>query len=233
MLAQIMQHARQAWYRRCLHRIYDKYRAHTMIPADTYVANLMAALRMRAVAGGVVECGVWRGGMIAGLAEVLGPERQYHLFDSFEGLPDAQDVDGPAARAYQQDRTSPVYFDNCRAEMHFAEEAMQMAGARNVTLHKGWFAETLPNFTPAEPIALLRLDGDWFESTLTCLTHLYDHMAPGGLILIDDYYTWDGCCRAVHEFLVRRSLPIRISQPAPRLCALKVPRAPTADQPAN
>ena len=132
-------------------------------------------------------------GMVAGLAQLLGDGQQYFLFDSFEGLPPAKDVDGDSARAWQADTKGEFYFDNCTAEMSFAREAMRLSGARDVTIVKGWFKDTLPKFTPPSKIALLRLDGDWFESTLTCLECLYSHLSPDGLVILDDYYYWDGC----------------------------------------
>jgi O-methyltransferase len=77
-------------------------------------------------------------------------------------------------------------------------------------LVQGWFSDTLPSFVPREPIAVLRLDGDWYESTMTCLVNLYDHVVEGGLIIFDDYYIYDGCSRAVHEFLAERKVPAKI-----------------------
>src|SRR5262245_48397715 len=76
--------------------IYRKYRDFTMCPRSAYVANLTLAYRYAHVQGSVVECGTWRGGMIAGIAELLGGGRTYHLFDSFEGLPRSRAIDGPA-----------------------------------------------------------------------------------------------------------------------------------------
>ncbi len=93
---------------------------------------------------------------------------------------------------------------------HFAEEIMQRAGARTYQIIPGWFDETLPCFEASDPIALLRLDGDWYESTMLCLEHLFDRVAVGGVVIIDDYFTWDGCSRAVHDFLSRRSATERI-----------------------
>jgi O-methyltransferase len=82
---------------------------------------------------------------------------------------------------------------------------MRMAGVpRSVTV-KGWFEHTVPSFEPPSPIALLRLDGDLYESTKVCLESLYEHVAANGLIVIDDYGTWEGCARAVNEFLARTS----------------------------
>jgi O-methyltransferase len=181
-----------------------------MVPRREYFANLDLVERLDLPAGCVIECGVWRGGMIAGLATVLGAHRSYLLFDSFEGLPPAGELDGLAAKRYQSDPSGPWYFDNCRAERAFAERAMGLSGAKLYCLKKGWYSDTLPSFVPSEPVALLRLDADWYESTMCCLESLFDHVAPGGLILIDDYFAWDGCSRAVHDFLSRRSALERI-----------------------
>ena len=67
-----------------LRRIYSKYSDHTMIVPETYVRNLALVQRFRHIPGAVVECGVWKGGMSAGIAEVCGRDRAYYLFDSFE-----------------------------------------------------------------------------------------------------------------------------------------------------
>jgi hypothetical protein len=76
---------------------------------------------------------------------------------------------------------------------------------------KGWFDETLPAHRERiGPIALLRIDADWYESVQCCLENLYDQVAAGGFVVFDDYYTYDGCAIAVHEFLGRRRLSHRI-----------------------
>ena len=87
---------------------------------------------------------------------------------------------------------------------------MELVGAQRFELISGWFDQTLPQFKPPEPIALLRLDADWYESTMTCLNHLFDYVATDGLIIFDDYYTWDGCSRALHDFLSSRKASERI-----------------------
>jgi len=192
---------------RALHRRLSEY---TMTTADAYVDNMMLVECVKDVPGCVVECGVWRGGMTAGMAVVLGSHREYFLFDSFEGLPPAQEIDGEAALKWQNDKDSPKYHDNCRAETEFARQAMVLSGAPSFQLIKGWFNETLPSFKPPGPIALLRLDADWYESTMVCIEALYDFVAVGGMILLDDYHTWDGCSRAIHDFLSRRCAVERI-----------------------
>jgi len=192
-------------------KVYRRFQNFTMIPKESYLANLALAARISHVQGCVVECGVWKGGMIAGMGAVLGSGRKYYLFDSFEGLPLAKEIDGKGALAWQQDKESPVYYDNCRAAREVATEAMKLANIADFELIAGWFNETTPAHRHGEPIALLRLDGDWYDSTMVCLENLFDRIVSGGIIIIDDYHTWDGCSRAVHDFLSRRSAVERIN----------------------
>jgi hypothetical protein len=200
---------RETEIRRCT-RIYNRFREFTMIPQESYVDNLILARRVAGLPGCIIECGVWRGGMSAGMATVLGAKRQYFLFDSFEGLPKAREIDGEAALRWQQEKQSPHYYDNCSAPDHYAQRAMTLSGALSYQLVKGWFEKTLPSFRPPEPIALLRLDGDWYDSTMICLESLFDCVTPNGLIILDDYHVWDGCSRALHDFLSERSAVERI-----------------------
>ncbi len=188
--------------------IYYKYRRHTMVRWTSYVGNLRLASQVAGVEGCIVECGTWRGGMIAGIADVLGSWRSYYLCDSYAGLPPAKKIDGDAALKWQADTSGAAYFDNCAASEDDARSAMAMSAARDYTILKGWFAETLPQF-PQVPIALLRMDADWYESTKCILENLGPRVVPGGLILIDDYYTWEGCAVAVNEFAARNKWRIR------------------------
>lgn len=99
-----------------------------MVPPPLFADNLALCAEYGVQPGLVVECGIWRGGMTAAMAELLGPNRVYYLFDSFEGLPPADpEKDGQRGVTYQADRTGPGYLDNCRAEMRFAEAAMRRA----------------------------------------------------------------------------------------------------------
>ncbi|MGH6680305.1 MAG: TylF/MycF/NovP-related O-methyltransferase, partial [Bradyrhizobium sp.] len=117
--------------------------------------------------------------MVAGLVDILGPQRHYFLFDSFEGLPAAKAIDGPAALAWQSRTDSPEYWDNCSAERDFAERAMRMSGAKQFTLVKGWFEQTLPEFTWDSSISFLHRDADLYDSTMTRLNWLFDRVTPG------------------------------------------------------
>ena len=195
-------------------KIYNKFREFTMIPEDEYIRNLLLAEQVVGIEGSIVECGVWRGGMIAGIASIFGLKRSYYLFDSFEGLPAAAEIDGIAAIKWQSEKDSPLYFDNCKAEMEFAEKAMalSLSSTEKVFYVKGWFNETLTTENFNENISLLRLDADWYESTMTCLEFFFPKVVPGGLIIIDDYHMWEGCSKAVHDYLSRNNCTERISQ---------------------
>lgn len=191
-------------------RIYARFSDCTMIRRRGYVANLALCDQFRHLPGAVVECGTWKGGMIAGIATLFKDDRDYYLFDSFEGLPVPQDIDkdggGQSAKAWQANSNH-----NCRAEESFAQRAMLLSGARNVHIIKGWFNKTLPNYS-GKPIAILRADGDWYESTMDILTNLYPYVIKGGLIILDDYYYWEGCAKAIHDFLSRNQLRDKIYQ---------------------
>jgi O-methyltransferase len=201
-------------------RLYRRYAGFTMIPRRVYKCNLALVSRFAHVPGDVVECGTWKGGMIAGIAELLGPRRRYHLYDSFEGLPPAKAIDGEAALKWQANTTSARYFDNCRASEEDATQAMALAGV-DYKLHKGWFEATLPGSIFPSGIAILRMDADWYESTITILNHVFMAVNRGGCIIIDDYHTWDGCSKAVHDFLSRNQRCERIDRYKNRVAFIK------------
>ena len=82
---------------------------------------------------------------------------------------------------------------------------------------KGWFKDTLPD-APIEKLAVMRLDGDYFESTWAALTNLYDKLSVGGYVIIDDYGEdlWTYCRKAVEEFRKERNITdplIRVDRP--------------------
>lgn len=183
------------------HALYSKFSKHTMVPREAYVANLLLARKCQGTPGAVVECGTWRGGMIGGIASLLGGSREYFLYDSFEGLPEAKPIDGEKATTWQKSPSDPFYHDNCTASIDDAREAMRLAGVSNANIVKGWFNDTLKSTEFPEGIALLRLDADWYDSTMDILEPLFDKVNPGGLLVVDDYFAWDGCSRAIHDFL--------------------------------
>ena len=202
-------------------KIYQKYRHFTMIPERDYIGTLRLARQAMHTPGSIVECGTWRGGMIAGMADVLGPLRRYQLFDSYQGLPPVKEVDGPAALEWQTNKTSSDYHNNCTASEEEARAAMSISAAKDYQIIKGWFDQTLPETKLSEPIALLRMDADWYESTKCILDNLASSVTPGGMIIVDDYHTWDGCTKAVNEYVASRSWRIRESHYA-QICFIIV-----------
>jgi O-methyltransferase len=206
-------------------------RPYTMVP-DSGIGLIVRAVQhimTRGVLGDFVECGVWQGGCGAALklAEQLmqnsslvhpeaGQPRSLHLFDSYEGLPVVNQVDGPMASQWQNATDDPGYYDNCTASLESVQDNFKSLDLLNSTaqFYKGWFEETIPQFVitrkPDFKISVLRLDGDWYSSTKTCLENLYPLVSDNGVIIIDDYYTWDGCALAVHEYLGAHQLNHRI-----------------------
>lgn len=198
-------------------KTYNKYKDFTMIPSVLFIDNVLLCDSINSINGCVVECGVWRGGMIAGIFEYSDKKRNCILFDSFEGLPKVKKIDGEAAKTWQETNNG-MGLDNCKAEISFAEKAMELSNSKNHQIVQGWFDQTLPVTEINEPIAVLRLDGDWYDSTMVCLENLYPLVSENGIIIIDDYYAWDGCSRAVHDYLSKNNLPLRISQTKKGVC---------------
>ncbi len=184
--------------------LYRQVRSHTMCS----VARLRALYEgvryvvRTHIEGDVVECGCARGGSAALMAltlRQLGERRHLWLFDTFEGLP-APTADDPDYEIAE------LFTGSCRGQLDEVRDLFarnQVAdGAEFV---KGMFQETLPR-SPIECIALLHIDGDWYESVRVCLEQLYDKVAPGGIIQFDDYGYWKGARKAVDEFLARRGI---------------------------
>ena len=194
--------------------IWNELSPYTMIPKEHFIENLaLIDYYGSRFAGAFVECGTWKGGMSAALMKLGGMQHEYHFFDSFEGLPPVQPIDGAAAAAWQADTESPNFFNNCTAsfEEFQALISKQPIPKHRVHIYKGWFSDTLLAF-PRIPISVLRLGCDWYEPTKQVLESLYPQLAIGGVLLLNDYMTWDGCSRAVHEYLTHISSVSRIQQ---------------------
>jgi O-methyltransferase len=200
-------------------QIYATFKPFTMLPKGGYINNLSLCDEYRTVKGSVVEAGTWKGGMIAGIAKLLGSSRTYYLYDSFQGLPKATEYDalpdGYSAISWQEDLEKPEWKGRTRGnlsvDMSFAEEAMKLSSVSNYKITPGWFRNTLPDYNGG-PIAILRMDGDFYESVLDTLNYLYSKVVQGGIIIIDDYYYWHGARRAVHDFLSEHKLVDTIHQ---------------------
>lgn len=195
-----------------IHRLIHRVRPFTMVGDEDLIglAETVKDLEHQGIEGAFVECGTWRGGS-SFLMALLAPSRRVWMFDSFEGLPVPSAEDGAAGAAWGPEH--PWWQDNVRADIEdVRRSAARLGVSERCEIVKGWFSDTLPQrHGGIGPIALLRLDGDLYESTKTCLETLWDHVVPGGAVILDDYYWWDGTARATHEFLGARGLgcPIR------------------------
>lgn len=158
-------------------------------------------LNAKEVQGAIVETGCWKGGLGAYMATF---GRETWLFDSFEGLPELAEQDREIA-----DLKGLALHEKTGYIAVAEVNAREIARKLGVTPHiiKGWFQDTLPAQKEViGPIAILRLDGDVYSSTMEALDTLYDQIVPGGLVVVDDYYDFRGCREALYDFWQKRKL---------------------------
>jgi hypothetical protein len=169
------------------------------------------------VPGDIVECGVWRGGscMLAALALLdLGTdERDIWLYDTFAGMTEPTDADRSVhgLRATRRWQALQRQEDDrwCHSPLEEVRSNMASTSYPAERLHyvEGRVEDTIPASMPRQ-IALLRLDTDWYESTRHELTHLYPLLAPGGVLILDDYGHWLGSKQAVDEYFAEMASPM-------------------------
>jgi O-methyltransferase len=163
------------------------------------------------VEGDLIETGVWRGGstiLMRGILRAYGiTDRTVYVADSFEGLPP------PDTERYPADAGLDLHV--------FPELAVSLEDVRanfarfglldeQVVFVKGWFRDSLPALRDHR-WAVVRLDGDLYESTMDALENLYPGLSPGGWLIVDDYYDIDACAQAVIDYRQRNGIrdPIR------------------------
>jgi O-methyltransferase len=152
------------------------------------------------VEGDVAETGVWRGGATIFMSAVLAlfdsGARSVWVADSFEGLP----------------RPDPAAYPADAHDMHWTHKELAVSRAEveanfdrygllndRVRFHGGWFRDSLPG-APIGKLAVLRLDGDMYESTAVALRALCSKVQPGGYVIVDDYHALAGCRQAVDDY---------------------------------
>ena len=202
-------------------------KGYTMLSRSTLVslADQIAYCNKVDLEGAFVECGVWKGGAVALMAYISKqtgrPDRALHLFDAFQDIcPPDPKVDGEKALnetkkfgSYQEGDLQPLsgVYDRFggHGTIDACKEVIGKTGypSANVHFHQGWFQDTVKEASKSIPkISLLRLDGDWYESTMVCLQAFYDQVVPGGFIIFDDYGAYEGCRKAVHDFFDNRNV---------------------------
>ncbi|MBV6633838.1 MAG: TylF/MycF family methyltransferase [Alphaproteobacteria bacterium] len=188
--------------------------AHTMIGIKRL--NSLRALCEQAIQenipGNFMETGVWRGGaciLMRGILAAYGDtERKVIVADSFEGLP------APNAEQFPHDAGGTYHeFDELKISMKTVASNFARYGLLDdqVVFLPGWFSDTLPKMRDQQ-FAVLRLDGDMYESTIVALDNLYDGLSPGGFIIIDDYGNIPECKKATDDFRATHGIDAELHQ---------------------
>ena len=157
--------------------------------------KLIKEIYKNEVPGDLVECGVWRGGcsifMRAVLVTLEEAQRIVWLFDSFQGLPKPEDPTDCDLSMYDCLSVSLETVQDNFAKLGLLDSQVRFV--------PGWFKDTLP-CADVQRVAILRLDGDMYESTSVALESLYPKLSSGGYVIIDDFGAIPQCQRAVNEF---------------------------------
>jgi len=187
--------------------------------SDERIWSLLESVRYltrNGIQGDFVECGVWRGGsvmaMMLMLAQLNDDSRVVWLYDTFEGMTPPSDADVEISSGQPAEEllasSAPLSGENIWALSPVAEVERNVRStgypADLVRIRQGDVTDTLRTEIP-EQIALLRLDTDWYDSTLLELEILFPRLVTGGICIIDDYGHWRGSRRAVDEYFARQT----------------------------
>lgn len=149
------------------------------------------------IEGDFIETGAWRGGVTMYMRAILKAhgitDRIVWVADSFEGLP---------VPASEEDGWDLSKVQMLKVSLEQVKENFKKLGLLDdqVRFLKGWFCDTLPG-APFDKLAILRLDGDMYSSTMDSLKNLYPKLSRGGYVIVDDYYSWSSCNKAVSDYL--------------------------------
>lgn len=164
------------------------------------VEECVADVVRQGVPGDLIEAGVWRGGttiLMRGLLAAYGDdERKVWAADSFQGLPKPNAQTFPADAGLDYTGHTELWVGEQQVRANFARYGLL---DDRVEFLPGWFKDTLPG-APVERLAVMRLDGDLYESTLDALDALYPRLSVGGYCIIDDYGALEACRRAVDDY---------------------------------
>ena len=176
--------------------------AHTMIGIDrlkTILACLEDVIGNR-VPGDLIETGVWRGGACIFMRAILKAhgilDRRVWVADSFRGLPVPDESKYPYDTGLDFSGYEEVAVSLGEVKKNFERYGLL---DECVQFLPGWFKDTLPD-APIDRLAVLRLDGDLYESTTNALESLYPKLSIGGYVVVDDYGVLVACRQAVHDF---------------------------------
>ena len=169
------------------------------------------------IEGDFVECGVWKGGnliLFKIISENLNMNNQIYAFDTFEGMPNANEFDkdynDELARDLMLKNEKNPNINNIHCYSTYEEvvnNVSKYTDIRNIKFIKGKVEDTLlENKNLPRKISILRLDTDWYESTKIELEILFPKLSNGGILIIDDYGQWKGSRKAVDEFFFNKNV---------------------------
>jgi O-methyltransferase len=187
--------------------------AHTMVGVDRLdnVRRLTQIALEENIPGDFIETGVWRGGCCILMRGILAvneiTDRKVYVADSFTGVPPPRPDVYPADRDLRLDLNAEL-----AVSLAIVKENFRRYGLLDdqVVFVEGLFSETLP-VLDAGPFALVRLDGDLYESTHIALHYLYPKLSPGGLLIVDDYGVVKPCRQAVDDYRAEHNIDAPIN----------------------
>ena len=196
-------------------RHYINGSAVSMLPVKRFehLQSCIEDILARGIVGDLIEAGVWRGGatifMRAALKAYGSTDRTVWVADSFEGLPEPDAERFPLEAKAHQGPVMTKTYNHLAVSLEEVQRNFRAYGVldEQVRFLKGWFKDTLPD-APIESLAIMRLDGDFYESTRDGLVNLYDKLSIGGYAIVDDYgeTSWTYCRKAVDEFREERGI---------------------------
>lgn len=186
--------------------------AHTMVGVDRLqnLRQLTQRVLDEKVPGDFIETGVWRGGCCILMRGILAAheicDRTVYVADSFTGVPPPRPELYPADSGHRFDLHPELAIP-----LETVKENFRRYGLLDdqVVFVPGLFSDTLPSLD-AGPFALIRLDGDLYESTYVALENLYPKLSPGGYLIVDDYGVFEPCRMAVHDYRSRHGIAAQI-----------------------
>jgi len=198
---------------RVIHAVRAEHLSYLDVPSLRTLAAMVEAIEADAIEGLVIEAGTALGGSAITLAAAKSAGREMKVYDVFGMIPPPGNRDGEdvhrryatIAGGTSKGIAGDTYY-GYRPDLLFevTESFTRLGvpiGDRNVELIRGRFEDTIHL---DEPVAFAHLDGDWYASTMTCLTRIAPLLSVGGRIVVDDYETWSGCRAAVDEYFAGR-----------------------------
>jgi len=203
-------------------QIYRKCRLYTLTE-DRKLMSLYASVNYineNNIDGDFVECGVWRGGccMLMALSQLkyksMADKRRIYLYDTFYGMTEPGEKD--PWYAYFFKGLGAISADEVKRNMRSTGYPEQ-----NVVLVQGDVLETIPAKEIPRKISLLRLDTDFYESTKHEMEQLFPLISRGGVLIIDDYYSFAGARKAVDEYIEQNNINIQFQDVVTGVIAYK------------